>query len=62
VTSEPQILFDADRLGTTLIPSRDPLQRRYDVMPDGRRFVVLIGAGFGTSEITLIENWAATAR
>jgi len=31
-------------------------------MPDGRRFVVVTGVEYGTSEIAVVENWATALR
>jgi hypothetical protein len=47
---------------TMLVTERDSQARRYDVMPDGQGFVLVIGAEHGGSDITVIENWAAASR
>ncbi len=46
-------------MGTDLLAVVIQNRRLYDVAPDGERFVVVRGAGQGTSEMILVENWFA---
>ena len=55
----PSELFRGDDLGTDLRADVGRNTLIYDVSDDGERFVVVQGAGQGTSEIVLVENWFA---
>ena len=59
VAGAPKLLFRGDDVGTDLMAVVIQNRRLYDVAPDGERFVVVRGAGQGTSEMILVENWFA---
>ena len=59
VAGAPKMLFRGDDVGTDLLAVVIQNRRLYDVAPDGERFVVVQGAGQGTSEMVLVENWFA---
>ncbi len=48
---ERQKLFSIPELAATTGP------QRYDVSPDGKRFVTLEMVGTGSHEIPVVENW-----
>ena len=54
VTGKPKELFKGALLGTELVQAVDAA---YDVMPDGRHFVVVQPVGKKQSEIIVVQNW-----
>lgn len=55
----PSELFRGADLGTDLLARAHVNTLVYDVSHDGERLVIVQGAGQGTSEIVLVENWFA---
>ena len=54
-SSPPEKLFDG-------AVQRFRLNDGYDVMPDGKRFVVVQGAAKGTSGVVVVQNWLSEFR